>query len=115
MTEDNEYEDIREKLKDLIQKGQEAIDGVKKLTEDADTFEVAADKELYNPDEFVLEDVKMVHWENMDTNVYWCGIYLNDGRIFHLHIGGDNLRVSLSDETPDELAQGHSTGAPDAL
>jgi len=21
----------------------------------------------------------MVHWENMDTDVYWCGIYLNDG------------------------------------
>jgi hypothetical protein len=56
---------------------------------------------IENPDEFVLEDVKMVHWENMDTDVYWCGIYLNDGRIFHLHIGGDNLRVSLSDETPE--------------
>jgi hypothetical protein len=70
---------------------------------------------LTNPDEFVLEDVKMVHWENLDTDVYWCGIYLNDGRIFYLHIGGDNLRVSLSNETPDELAQGHSTGAPDAL
>ena len=54
---------------------------------------------IQNPDEFVLEDVKMVHWENMNENSYWCGIYLNDGRIFHLHIGGDNLRVSLSDET----------------
>jgi hypothetical protein len=53
---------------------------------------IMTDKELYNPDEFVLENVKMVHWENMDTDVYWCGIYLNDGRIFHLHIGGDNLR-----------------------
>jgi hypothetical protein len=66
---------------------------------------------LTNPDEFVLKDIR----ENMDTDVYWCGIYLNDGRIFHLHIGGDNLRVSLSEETPDELAQGNSTGAPDAL
>jgi hypothetical protein len=37
----------------------------------------------------------------MTEDVYWCGIYLNDGRIFHLHIGGDNLRVSLSDETPE--------------
>jgi hypothetical protein len=68
-----------------------------------------------NPDEIVLEDVKMVHWENMDTDVYWCGIYLNDGRIFHLHIGGDNLRVSLSDETPDELAQGLPKIPQDAL
>ena len=70
---------------------------------------------LTNPDEFVLEDVKMVHWENLDTDVYWCGIYLNDGRIFHLHIGGDNLRVSLSDETPDELAQDPTKTPPDAL
>ena len=70
---------------------------------------------LTNPDEFVLEDVKMVHWENMTEDVYWCGIYLNDGRIFHLHIGGDNLRVSLSDETPDELAQDPTKTPPDAL
>ena len=68
--------------------------------------EVEEMKDEKNPDEFVLEDVKMVHLENMDTDVYWCGIYLNDGRIFHLHIGGDNLRVSLSDETPEQLAQG---------
>jgi hypothetical protein len=70
---------------------------------------------LTNPDEFVLEDVKMVHWENMTEDVYWCGIYLNDGRIFHLHIGGDNLRISLSDETPDELAQDPTKTPPDAL
>jgi hypothetical protein len=70
---------------------------------------------LTNPDEFVLKDISMVHWENMDTDVYWCGIYLNDGRIFHLHIGGDNLRISLSDETPDELAQDPTKTPPDAL
>jgi len=68
-----------------------------------------------NPDEFVLEDVKLFHWENLDTDVYWCGIYLNDGKIFHLHIGGDNLRVSLSDETPDELAQDPTKTPPDVL
>ena len=61
---------------------------------------------IENPDEIVLENVEMFHLENMTEDVYWCGIYLNDGRIFHLHIGGDNLRISLSDETPDELAQG---------
>ena len=59
---------------------------------------------IENPDEIVLKDVKMFHLENMTEDVYWCGIYLNDGRIFHLHIGGDNLRISLSDETPDKLA-----------
>ena len=76
---------------------------------------IMTDKELYNPDEFVFEDVKMLHLENMDTDVYWCGIYLNNGKIFHLHIGGDNLRISLSDETPDELAQGHTRTDLDAL
>ena len=73
------------------------------------------DKELYNPDEFVFDEVKMLHWENMDTDVYWCGIYLNDGRIFHLHIGGDNLRISLSDETDYELAQDPTNPPVDAL
>ena len=70
---------------------------------------------IENPDEFVLKDISMVHWENMTENVYWCGIYLNDGRIFHLHIGGDNLRISLSDETDYELAQGHPKTPVDAL
>ena len=70
---------------------------------------------IENPDEIVLENVKMFHLENMTEDVYWCGIYLNDGKIFHLHIGGDNLRISLSDETPDELAQGLPKSPPDAL
>ena len=70
---------------------------------------------IENPDEIVLENVKMFHLENMTEDVYWCGIYLNDGRIFHLHIGGDNLRISLSDETPDEVAQGLPKSPPDAL
>jgi hypothetical protein len=70
---------------------------------------------IENPDEIVLENVKMFHLENMTEDVYWCGIYLNDGRIFHLHIGGDNLRISLSDETPDELTQGLPKSPPDAL
>ena len=52
-----------------------------------------------NPDEFVFEDVEMVHYEVMNESSAWMGIYLNDGRIFHLNIHGDNLRVSLTDET----------------
>ena len=70
---------------------------------------------IQNPDEFVLKDISMFHLENMTEDVYWCGIYLNDGKIYHLHIGGDNLRISLSDETPDELAQGHTRTDLDAL
>ena len=53
------------------------------------------------PHEFVFEGVKMIQWENMNESAYWCGITLNDGRYFHLNIHGDNLRVYLSDETPE--------------
>jgi len=59
-------------------------------------------KWVENPDEIVLEDVKMFHWENMNESSYWCGITLNDGRYFHLNIHGDNLRVYLTDETLDK-------------
>jgi hypothetical protein len=55
MNEDNEYNDIRENLKDLIKKGQEAIDEVNKLSKDGDTMndnltldemlEIAAERE----------------------------------------------------------------------
>jgi hypothetical protein len=56
---------------------------------------------IKNPDEFVLEDVKMFHYEVMEPNKsIWAGIYLNDGKIFHLNISGNNLRVNYSDETP---------------
>ena len=70
---------------------------------------------IENPDEIVLENVEMFHLENMTEDVYWCGIYLNDGRIFHLHIGGDNLRISLSDETDYELAQDPTNSPVNAL
>ena len=53
-----------------------------------------------NPDEIVLEDVKMVHYETMEEGrAVWIGIYTNDGKIYHMNIGGDNLRVYYSDET----------------
>ena len=52
-----------------------------------------------NPDEFVFEDAKMIHYEVMNETSVWMGIYLNDGKIYHLNIHGDNLRVSLTDET----------------
>ena len=54
-----------------------------------------------NPDEIVLEDVKMVHYEVMEPGkAVWLGIYLNNGKMYHLNIGGDNLWVNYSDETP---------------
>ena len=71
---------------------------------------------IQNPDEFVLEDVKMVHYEVMEQReAVWLGIYLNNGKMYHLNISGDNMWVNYSDETDYELAQDPSTGAPDAL
>jgi hypothetical protein len=56
---------------------------------------------IKNPDEFVFEDVSMVHYEVMEQNrAVWLGIYLTNGKIYHLNIGGNNLYVNFSDETP---------------
>jgi len=52
-----------------------------------------------NPDEIVLEDVSMLHYEVMEQGrAVWLGIYLNNGKIYHLNIGGDNLYVNYSYE-----------------
>jgi hypothetical protein len=59
------------------------------------------EKRQKNPDEIVVENIKMFHLENMNESAYWCGIYLNDGRLYHLNIHGDNLRVYWSNETPE--------------
>ena len=55
---------------------------------------------IKNPDEIILEDVKMVHYETMENGRHvWMGIYLNNGKMYHMNISGDNLRVYYSDET----------------
>lgn len=52
-----------------------------------------------NPDELVLTDVKMLHYEQMEEGrAVWLGIYMNDGKMYHLNIGGDNLYVNYSYE-----------------
>lgn len=53
-----------------------------------------------DPDEIVLEDVKMFHLENMNERALWIGCYTQDGRIYHLNITGDQLKYYWSDETP---------------
>ena len=59
-------------------------------------------KEQQNPDEIVLENVKMFHYEVMEpSRAIWAGIYLQDGRMFHLNITGENLSVLYTDETPE--------------
>ena len=53
-----------------------------------------------DPDEIVLEDVKMFHLESMNERALWIGCYTQDGRIYHLNITGDQLKYYWSDETP---------------
>ena len=55
-----------------------------------------------NPDEIVLENLKMFHLESMDSNALWVGCYTQDGKIYHLNIvAKDNqLNYFWSDETP---------------
>jgi hypothetical protein len=45
------------------------------------------DKELYNPDEFIVNDIKSLHYEVMDPNKHiWAAFYLENGRTGHLNI-----------------------------
>ena len=53
-----------------------------------------------NPDEIVLENVRLFHYETMEEGRHvWIGIYGNDGKIYHMNINGDNLKVYYSDES----------------
>lgn len=56
-----------------------------------------------NPDEIVLENVKMFHLEKMDSNFLWIGCYTQNNKIYHLNIVAKNNELSYfwSDETPD--------------
>ena len=63
-----------------------------------------SDTELYNPDEFVLKDIKMVHYEVMSEGTHtWCSFYLKNGTIGHLNIflkdGKIHTRYEEFDET----------------
>ena len=57
-----------------------------------------------NPDEIVLENLKMFHLESMDSNALWVGCYTQDNKIYHLNIvAKDNqLNYFWSDETCDK-------------
>jgi hypothetical protein len=56
---------------------------------------------IKNPDEIVLEDVKMFHLENLTENALWVGVYMNNNKIYHLNIvAKDNeLKYFWSDES----------------
>ena len=56
-----------------------------------------------NPDEIILEDVKLFHLENLTENALWVGVYMNNNKIYHLNIvAKDNeLKYFWSNETPE--------------
>jgi hypothetical protein len=60
------------------------------------------DKRQKNPDEIVVENIKMFHLENMSPEHLWAAAYCEDGRIFHLNISakGGKLTYYWSEETP---------------
>ena len=58
-----------------------------------------------NPDEIVLRNVETLHYEVMEEGRHvWIGIYMDDGKIYHMNIGchNDKLNVYYSDETLDD-------------
>ena len=56
---------------------------------------------LTNPDEIVIENIKMFHLENMSPEHLWMSVDCEDGRLYHLNIfaKGDKLKYYWSDET----------------
>ena len=61
------------------------------------------DIELYNPDEFIVNDIKMFHYEVMDKNHIWAAFYLNNGRIGHLNIFSNGGKLETRYEEWDKL------------
>jgi len=56
---------------------------------------------LTNPDEIVIENIKMFHLENMSPEHLWMSVDCEDGHLYHLNIfaKGDKLKYYWSEET----------------
>ena len=64
------------------------------------------DIELYNPDEFIVSDIKMFHWEVMDPGKHvWAALYLDNGRIGHLNIFSDCDKLSVRYEEWSKISE----------
>ena len=62
------------------------------------------DIELYNPDEFIVNDIKMFHYEVMDSGKHvWAALYLDNGRIGHLNIFSDCDKLNVRYEEWNEM------------
>ncbi len=61
------------------------------------------DIELYNPDEFIVNDIKMFHYEVMDPGKHiWAGFSLQNGRIGHLNIFSNDGKLETRYEEWDK-------------
>jgi len=105
---DKEVQELRSKKQELTQYGKEKIRELM-MHEDIPWTQYSKDdaermkSPEQNPDEIVLEDVKMFHLESMNERNLWVGVYTQDGKIYHLNISavGDKLSYWWSDETCD--------------
>jgi len=105
---DEEVQELRSKKQELTQYGKEKIRELM-MHEDIPWTQYSKDdaerikSPEQNPDEIVLEDVKMFHLESMNERSLWVGVYTQDGKIYHLNISavGDKLSYWWSDETCD--------------
>jgi hypothetical protein len=77
------------------------LDGDGSLLLDEEMRNFDEDKRQKNPDEIVIENVKLFHLEQMSPEHLWCAVYGEDGKIYHLNISakGGKLNYYWSDET----------------
>jgi hypothetical protein len=61
------------------------------------------DKEIYNPDEFTLDNIKMYHYEVMSPEHKWMAFYFENGTIGHLNIFLKNGKIETRYEEWDEI------------
>ena len=51
-------------------------------------------KAAKNPDEIVLQDLKLFHFEKMSDNYIWAGVYGKNGKSYHLHINVNDNKLN---------------------
>lgn len=60
-------------------------------------------KELINPDEFLLDNIKSFHYEVMDEGEHvWMAFYMEDGTTGHLNIFRNNGKINTRYEEWDD-------------
>ena len=51
-------------------------------------------KAAKNPDEIVLQDLKLFHLEKLENNYIWLGVYGKNGKSYHLHINVNDNKLN---------------------